>query len=208
MWIWGIGAAAAAAGPFVDLEWRGMAMAGHLSHGPAFAAGAALFDDRLRVGLSGFARPGPINPATFAVPAQGYQGQQTLALRSDGGVMGLQVAPAVHTGALRVDLPLMVGYGGFGFYLTGDDRRTPDGRKPSAWENELMDGRDSSFGLGVEGGLRVAWRVGAHVAPYVVARYTAILGYDAFVRSDYAGPSLGLGLSVDGGRPAGGAGRR
>lgn len=44
-----------------------------------------------------------------------------------------------------------VGQGGFGSYLESENRETPDGRKPSAWENELLDGRGSSFGLGIDG---------------------------------------------------------
>lgn len=182
-------------GPFVDLEWRGMALAAHPSHGPGFAAGATLLGDHLRVGLAGFARPGPINPVTFEV-AVPYKGEDSVALRSDGGVTGLVVAPGTAIGKVRLDVPVMVGYGGFGFYLTGEDRVTPDGRKPSAWENELLDARDSSFGVGVEAGLRVAWRASEHLSPYVAARYTSILGYDAFVRPAYGGPSLGIGLTV------------
>lgn len=182
-------------GVFIDLEWRGNALADHLSHGPGMAAGATFFDDHLRVGLAGFARPGPINPATFPVDVA-YKGEDTVQLRSDGGITGLLVAPGVRIGSVRLDAPLMVGYGGFGFYLHGENRETPDGRKPSAWENELLDGRDSSFGVGLEGGLRATWRASEHVQPYVAARYTTVLGYDAFVRSDYAGPSLALGLSV------------
>ncbi|MCK6522275.1 hypothetical protein L6R49_12635 [Myxococcota bacterium] len=77
---------AAHAGAFVALEWRGYAIAEHLSHGPAFAAGASLWDDHLRIGVAGTARPGPMNPHTFAldVPSGDYKGQETLQLRSDG----------------------------------------------------------------------------------------------------------------------------
>ncbi len=182
-------------GVFVDLEWRGMAFADHLSHGPGIAVGASLFDDHLRVGLAGFARPGPINPATFEV-AVDYKGASSVDLRSDGGVTGLFVAPGATVGRCHIDAPILVGYGGFGFYLHGEDRETPDGRKPSAWENELLDARDSSFGLGLEGGLRASYAGGEHLRPYVAARWSTILGYDAFVRSGYGGPSVALGLTV------------
>lgn len=182
-------------GVFVDLEWRGNALADHLSHGPGLAAGATLLDDHLRVGFAAFARPGPVNPATFPVDVA-YKGEESVQLRSDGGITGLLVAPGVRLGPVRLDAPLMVGYGGFGFYLHGEDRETPDGRKPSAWENELLDGRDSSFGVGLEGGLRATWRASEHVQPYVAARYTTVLGYDAFVRPDYDGASVALGVSV------------
>jgi hypothetical protein len=42
-----------AVGGFVDLEWRMMAVGGHLSHGPGFAAGVSFFDGALRLGLAG-----------------------------------------------------------------------------------------------------------------------------------------------------------
>jgi hypothetical protein len=194
---------AQAAGVWVDLEWRAMALAAHPSHGPGFAAGASLLGDHLQIGLAGFARPGPFNPATFEVaPEGGYRGRATVALRSDGGAAGLVVAPGAAVGALRIDVPVMVGYGGFGFYLSGDDRVTPDGRKPSAWEDELLDGRDSSFGLTAEAGLRAAWTTPSGVRPYLAARWTTVVGYDAFVRSTYQGPSVALGIQVAPG-PAG-----
>ncbi len=53
----------------------------------------------------------------------------------------------------------MVGYGGFGFYLHGDDRKTPDGRRVSEWEDELLDGRDADANnLVLDVGMRVAYR--------------------------------------------------
>jgi hypothetical protein len=183
-------------GAFVDVEWRGMAMAEHLSHGPGFAVGASLLGGHLQVGVAGYGRPGPINPARFRVEVP-YAGKQEVHLRSDGGAMGLFAAPGAEiVPRLHLDLPLMVGYGGFGFYLHGEDRETPDGRKPSAWENELLDERDSSFGLALEGGVRLAWQAGRHVRPFVAARWSTIAGYDAFVRPSYGGPSLGLGLTL------------
>ncbi len=188
-------AAEPAVGAYVDLEWRGMAFADHLSHGPGIAVGASLFDDHLRVGLAGFARPGPINPATFDADVD-YNGASSVAFRSDGGVTGVVVAPGADVGRWHLDVPLMVGYGGYGFYLHGEDRETPDGRKPSAWENELLDAKDSSFGVGLDGGLRASFAVGEHVRPYVAARWSTILGFDATLSSTYAGPSLALGLSV------------
>jgi hypothetical protein len=184
------------AGVFVDVEWRGMAMAEHLSHGPGFAVGASLAGGHLQAGFAGYGRPGPINPARFRVEVP-YAGKDEVHLRSDGGAMGVFVAPSAEiVPGLHLDLPLMLGYGGFGFYLHGDDRKTPDGRKPSAWENELLDARDSSFGMALEGGVRLAWQAGDHVRPFVAGRWSTIAGYDAFVRGSYGGPSLGIGLSV------------
>lgn len=195
-------AATPAVGAFVGVEWRGLALADHLSHGPGVQAGVLLFGGHLKLGIAGFARPGPINPATFDVmPAGGatYKGQSQVALRSDGGLVGLLVAPVFDvpgTDALALELPVIVGQGGFGFYLSGDDRETPDGRKPSAWENELLDGRDSSFALGLDVGVRLAFKpAGARwVRPYVGAHYTTVFGYDTYVKDAYAGFGVAAGV--------------
>ena len=193
--------AAAAPGAFVHLDWRGAAMAEHLSHGPGFAAGATLRDDRLRVGLAGTARPGPWNPATFdwELPAgTTWRGQSTLALRSDGGVLGLFVAPRlpVAEGALTLSLPVLIGYGGYGFYLHGADRETPDGRKPSAWENTLLDGADSAFGVALHVGVEGALRTRGAVRPTLGLHHQRILGYEATVMPTYAGFALAVGVDV------------
>lgn len=191
---------AAYAGAFVSLEWRGYAMAEHLSHGPAFAAGASLWDDHLRIGLAGTARPGPMNPHTFAfdVPSGDYKGQETLQLRSDGAVTGLLVSPGldVAQGRLHLELPMMVGYGGYGFYLHGEDRVTPDGRKPSAWENELLADADSAFGVAANVGLRASWAGAGLVRPTAGLHYQTVLGYEATMAPRYAGLALSLGVDV------------
>ncbi|MBX2800434.1 MAG: hypothetical protein KTR31_22330 [Myxococcales bacterium] len=182
----------------VDVEWRSMFLGQHVSHGPGVGVSVGLLGDHLRVGVGGVARPGPINPVTFELtPEAPYNGQDTLALRSDGGLFGVVLAPGVElTHKVRLDAPLMLGYGGFGFYLVGDDRVTPDGALPSTWEDQLMDGRDSSLGLGLDAGVRLTWTASEHARPYLAVRYTTIFGYDAFLRSDYSGASVGLGVSV------------
>lgn len=196
--VWLEGTASALVPVVVDLEWRGLSLGQHVSHGPGVGLAVGLLDDHLRCGLSGYARPGPINPATFTLsPREPYKGQDTLALRSDGGVFGVSLAPGLELWpGIRMDLPVMVGYGGFGFYLVGEDRQTPDGALPSTWEDRLMDGRDSSLGLGIEGGGRVAWAATEHLHPYLAVRYGTIVGYDAFMVGSYAGPSVALGISV------------
>jgi len=191
-------------GGFVDVEWRVMGLADHVSHGPAFAVGLTFFDGLLRVGVGGLGRPGPINPQTFNVTLPGgatYRDQTSVNLRSDGAMVGLHVALAFEMpGApwLALSVPLTVGFGGFGYYLTGSDRQTPDGRRVSAWENELFNERDSFLGVVIDVGARahivldgVPW-----MRPYVGVYYTVVPGFETLVRSGYDGVSASLGLEI------------
>ncbi|MEN0065520.1 MAG: hypothetical protein AAGA48_25475 [Myxococcota bacterium] len=182
----------------VDVEWRANYLGQHANHGPGVGVGVGLFDDHLRVGVSGFARPGPINPVTFDLAVdEPYRGQNVLSLRSDGALFGVYVAPGFEVNdKIRLDLPAMVGFGGYGFYLVGKDRETPDGDLPSVWEDRLMEGRDSSLGLGADVGARVTLAATEHLRPYLAVRFSTIFGYDAFLRSDYSGVSLSGGVSV------------
>jgi hypothetical protein len=191
-------------GVYADLEWRALGVAEHLSHGPGFSIGASFLDGWLRVGVAGFARPGPMNPATWEVPTadgSSYRGRDRLTLRSDGNFLGVQLALAFEVPGvpwLAISIPVTVGAAAFGFYLTGDDRRTPDGARVSEWENRLLDERDSSTALGIEAGLRLhavlpdaRW-----LRPYVAVHYLTAIGYDAYVTDRYDGFSGALGLEL------------
>jgi hypothetical protein len=191
-------------GAFLDLEWRAMRLASHTSHGGSFAAGVSLWDGALRLGIAGLNRPGPWNPATFDVTVpngQSYRGKRALALRSDGGMAGAHVALAFEVPRvpwLAVSVPFTLGYGGFGFYLHGDDRETPDGRRVSVWEDELFGGRDSFLGWVLDGGVRfhAVLEEAPLLRPYVAAYYTTMPGFEALVRDDYSGFSCALGVEL------------
>lgn len=191
-------------GGFVDLEWRAMGLAEHLSHGPAFAAGLTLLGGRIRIGVGGLSRPGPINPATFdATLPEGrtYRGRRTVNLKSDGAMAGAHVGFSFRMPFLEelaIQIPITVGYGGFGFYLHGDDRHTPDGRRVSAWENELFEGKDSFLGVVVDAGLRVGYQLPSApwLRPYAGLSFTIVPGYETFVRDDYLGMGGVLGVEL------------
>jgi hypothetical protein len=191
-------------GAFVDLEWRLMGLGGHVSHGPAFAAGATLADGFVRVGLGGLGRPGPLNPATFPVvlPAgTSYKGRRRLELKSDGSMLGVHLAFSQHmpfAEAIALELPITVGYGGFGFYLHGDDRNTPDGRRVSEWEDQLFDGNDSFLGVVIDASLRIGYQPQAlpWLKPYAGAAFTIVPGFETMVRDDYFGVSGLIGVEV------------
>lgn len=188
-------------GGFVGLEWRALGLAGHLSHGPGFQAGA-IFVDHLAVGVAGFMRPGPINPKTFAFDlrrGETYRGQSRLRLRSDGTVVGVFVAPFfdLRRVPLSVELPVLVGYGGFGFYLHGRDREVPDDRRVSEWEDDLLGDKDSDpVNLVVDVGLRLAWTPVAApaVRPYLGVHYTWVTGFDTTITDNYSGLSGVVGV--------------
>jgi hypothetical protein len=129
---------------------------------------------------------------------QTYKGQDTLALRSDGNFLGLLVAPILDLPRSRIQLeaPVAIGQGVYGFYLSGDDRVTPDGRRVSKWEDELQSGKDSGFAFGIDAGLRVGYKVAPWLRVVVGAHYTKLFGYEAFVTEDYSGPSASLGVEL------------
>jgi hypothetical protein len=184
---------------FVATEYRALGLAGHVSQGVGFAVGADLLRGRLRVGLAGFGRPGPMNRATFLarpVAGQMWNGQSELALRSDGNFLGLHAAPALAVGRLRLALPVTVGQAGFGFYLHGADRRAVMGERVSAVENRLFAGKDSSFALGAEVGLAAELALSRWAAAYAAVHYLTTVGYAALDRDSYRGPSAALGVAI------------
>ena len=190
--------------PYVGVGWRVLGLANHVSHGPDYMVGVVLYE-HLRIGIAGFARPGPINSKTFQLDlpeGETYKGKESLALRSDGSLVGLQLSPIIPLppkSRLEIEIPLIVGFAGFGFYLTGDDRKTPDGRRVSEWERELMDDRDASLGFALDIGIRLGIRVYKQwLRVYVGGHFTAIPGYDAFITSNYSGFSGVAGLEFRG----------
>ena len=79
--------------------------------------------------------------------------------------------------------------------LHGDDRETPDGRRVSEWENELLDGMDSATSLAIDIGMRASYvpRAGWW-QPYVGVHYLFTPGYEARMKDDYSGFSAVLGV--------------
>lgn len=142
---------------FVAPEASAMLLDNHVGRTIGFQAGIGLWQDRLRVGFFFYGRSGPINPHTETLTltaATAYKGQTSLQLRADHGAFGLMIAPQFSLGKWTLDVPLMVGGMGAGFYLTGDNRYTPDGRRVSEWEDQLLEDADAGGGLLLEGGIR------------------------------------------------------
>jgi len=192
-------------GWFINSQARLMGVGQHVSNSLAIQGGVNLFRN-LQVGLNFMIRSGPINPTTFDITLpEGvtYKGQSKLDLGSEWTIIGLFLAPKVkipQLAWLELDFPVVIGVGGAGFYLKGDNRKTPDGKRTSVWENKLMDGRDFTFGPAVDLGLRlmfaipkVSWfRIGLGL------HYSILLGYNSFARPEpnfYNGFSGSLNIS-------------
>ncbi len=163
----------------------------HTGIAPGVEVGVKVLRQRLQIGIIAYNRSGPINPHTETLTledGQTYKGQSQLKLRADHGAFGIVVAPQFRFGKVILDIPLTIGQMAAGFYLTGDDRITPDGRRTSEWEDELMGETDSGAGSFVEGGLRVKLPLNASetILGGVGFHYTQTLGYESFVGgSDY-----------------------
>jgi hypothetical protein len=124
-------------GWFFTPEYSLMFLEGHTSNAVGVSLGASLFKRHLKVGLMAYGASGPINPTTFTIRPSGdqlYKGQSELDLRADHGAFGIMVAPSFRIKGFEIDLPIMAGMLGAGFYLLGDDRITPDGRRVSEWK--------------------------------------------------------------------------
>lgn len=157
----------------------------HLGRTMGFQMGLTFLNGRLKTGFTFYGRSGPINPQTFQLdlPAgTDYKGQTTLHLRGDHGAFAVFVAPVISLPSdWQLEIPVAFGQLGGGFYLVGEDRITPDGRRVSEWEDDLMGGTDAGFGWLVEGGLRVSRSVGQHVRIGGGLHYSQTIGYQSFV---------------------------
>lgn len=144
-------------GWFINPEMGAFFHPDHTAYTLGGTIGLKFFNDHLKVGWQFMGRPGPINSQTYTVAplnGQTYKGQSTITLRADHGAAGVYLAPVFHLNKMRLELPLSVGQMGAGFYLTGDDRLTPDGDRVSVWEDRLMDGQDAGFSMWYEVGAR------------------------------------------------------
>lgn len=189
--------------PYIAQSARVLTQLDHVHVGAETSFGASL--GRLSGGFSAVYRPSGWSSSRlpYALPdGQRYKGQDTLLLGQHFGWFGLTLAVTpVEAGRFALDLPLTFGYGFLGTPMMGDDRDTPDGRRVSAWEDELLDGQDFTGAPLAEAGLR------ARVHPlqgsdllglFVAAHGTTLLGYEGPVASprQLRGLSLSCGLSL------------
>lgn len=144
-------------GWFITPEIGGMFLDNHIGRTVGASFGVKILKNRLKIGIHGYGRSGPINPQTFTTKSYNgllYKGSSTLNLRSDWGTVGILVAPTFKIKNVEIDVPINYGMGIGGFYLFGKDRVTPDGERVSVWEDKLMNGEDASAGSWLEFGVR------------------------------------------------------
>ena len=175
-------------GWFISPEIGGIFHGDHLGKTVGASLGIKAFNDRLKIGIIGYGRSGPINSQEFFIEASGgqsYKGGSTLKLRADHGVIGLLIAPTFKIDKFQIDLPIGLGQIAAGYYLTGDDRNTPDGRRVSEWENQLMDERDAGAGSWLEFGTRVFFPLkNEHILLGAGLHYTLAPGWETYYNPD------------------------
>lgn len=187
-------------GWYVSPEYSTLLHQDHIGHAVGFQTGVRILKNRLQVGFFYYGRSGPINGQTFSLDlpdGETYKGQSTIQLRADQAAFGLHLAPQFKLGEnWNLDIPIMIGQMGAGFYLFGDDRNTPDGRRVSVWENELMEGVDAGFSLHLEGGVRFKRQIQEHARLMLGLHYAYAPSWETFVGGTtfYNVPRISLGV--------------
>jgi hypothetical protein len=190
-------------GWFITPEVGGMFLESHVGKSVGFSFGFKFWKERIKVGFLSYGRSGPINDATFPTTFynnQTYKGKTSANLRADWGTFALMVAPTFKIKKVEIDVPISFGGGAGGFYLHGDDRKTPDGDRVSVWEDKLFNGEDAALGALTEFGVRAFFptkikglQFGAGV------HYTMISGWKTLVdpKGDFYNNKLRASLFVN-----------
>ncbi len=167
-------------GWFFTPEVSGMLLDQHIGRTLGFQTGITLLNRNLQIGLYYYGRSGPINPHTinYALPeGTTYRGQSSIHFRADHGAFGLFVSPQFRVGKVTLDVPIMFGGMGAGFYLTDEDRITPDGRRVSEWEDELLGDADAGGGTMLEIGVRARTAITPGIEIGIGGHYTQTFNY-------------------------------
>jgi hypothetical protein len=171
-------------GWYITPEVGAMFLNGSVGNTFGISMGTKIWKNRIKLGIMGYSRSGPTNSATFDVRLKDgltYKGKSDLQLRADWGAFGGTIAPTFKIKNIEIDVPISFGGGIGGFYLVGEDRKTPDGARTSAWEDKLFNGEDASFGGLTEFGLRALFPSKINGMSYGIGlHYTMISGWKTF----------------------------
>jgi hypothetical protein len=140
-------------GWYIQPEAGTMFLKDHIGLSLGATFGLKFWKDRIKFGAVIINRPGPLNSATFSTNTannQTYLGRTNFDLRADWAMFGATIAPSFSMKNIEVNVPISFGSAAGGFYLHGDDRKTPDGARVSEWENKLFTspGLDEASGGG------------------------------------------------------------
>lgn len=170
--------------------YSAMFLEGHVGNAVGFNTGITSKNKKWDVGIRFYGRSGPINnhqEYELVLPeGRTYKGKSTLNLGADHGYFALEVAYILPLAEDRVLLRFPVSFGqlGAGFYLKGDDRITPDGRRVNEWEDELQDGTDAGFGLSSEVGIQAFYQPFPNVPLLRIGaglHFANTYGYESFL---------------------------
>jgi hypothetical protein len=132
-----------------------------------------------------------------------YKGQNRLELGQQHLWIGPMVAPRFMLDRQErwsLEVPLSGGAAILGTPLLGNDRKVPDGRRVSDWEDELLAGQDRNLGAYVDVGVRV--RYAPTELPWMRAgigvHYTAFVGFNSPILGNQtsSGPSLSFSVAL------------
>jgi hypothetical protein len=140
-------------GWYVTPEVGAMFLKDHVGTSLGATFGLKFWKDRIKFGAVIINRPGPLNSATFKTQTANntsYLGRTSFDLRADWAMFGATLAPVFKLKDVEINVPISFGGAAGGFYLHGDDRKTPDGDRVSVWENKLFTapGLDEASGGG------------------------------------------------------------
>jgi len=173
--------------------YSSMFLENHVGNAIGTNIGIRIPKSNWEIGIRYYGRSGPINEHIsyeLQLPdGQTYKGKSSLQLGADHGYTGLEVAYTLHpkTTNWSIRFPISFGSIGAGFYLKGEDRETPDGRRVSEWEDEFQEGSDAGFGLQSEIGVQAFYRISDKFDFFQIGggiHYANTFGYQSFLGGD------------------------
>ncbi|TXB60635.1 hypothetical protein [Phaeodactylibacter luteus] len=177
-------------GFYFQPEYSAMFLPGHVGNAVGIGIGITSKNRKWDFGIRTYGRSGPINTGQLydLVLAEGvtYKGKSVLQVANDHGFLGLEMAYNLKLKSDRLMLRFPVAFGSFGagFYLLGEDRITPDGRRVNEWEDELQGGNDAGFGWLSEIGCQMVYQLipdNSHLNIFAGLTHTTTYGYESFL---------------------------
>lgn len=180
-------------GFYFNPHYSAMFLDDHVGNAFGFNIGISSKNRKWTAGIRFYSRSGPINEGQeydlVLADGQTYKGKSVLKLGADHGYVGVEIAYSFRASddKILVRIPVSMGQVGAGFYLKGEDRITPDGRRVRDWEDDLQEGNDAGFGAALELGVEVFYSPFEDL-PYIAfgggAHYTKTFGYESFIGGD------------------------